>query len=153
MALWTQILLHGANSKTNSDVYSQVALTTVAALTGYALVTLNVMKVRPYATYEGSTEDGVGGVKVETSSTQRTTYSIELERFDFNNSTDTATYNTLAGVLRKKYLFLSGVDYPKALNSTSCVTDVVRTGYETEDEPGYLTVTMELQKRKANPNE
>jgi len=144
------IVIHGANSKANSDSYSNVAKTTVQGLTSYALVTLNAMFVRPYGSNEGSIEDGVGGVKVETK-LQRMTYTIDLAKFNFNDATDTNTYTELLNVLNKKYLFLENVSYPKTLTCSSGVVDVVRMNYDTSEEAPNYSVTLELAKRKVNP--
>ena len=144
------ILLHGANARISSDAYSSVPLVSVAALQSYALVTVPVVMVRPYALNEGETEDGVGSVIVETRR-QRDSYNIDVETFNFNDSSDTALYDSIKSILAMRYLYLSNVDYPKALNCTNGVTDVVRAGYETSEEAPNYKLTIELHKRKANP--
>ncbi len=144
------IILHGANQQINSDTYSNVALACVQNLTGYSLMTLSVMAVRPYPQFEGDTEEGVGGVMIETVQ-QRTSYEIAVEAYNFNDSADTNSKTQLMNILNKRYLFLGNVDYPHTLTCTNGVVDVVRTGYEIEQADPNYKFLISLAKRKVNP--
>jgi hypothetical protein len=144
-----EIKIYGASTDVAGDM---PAKTTVEAISGVQVMTINCGWVRPKPVFEDSTIEFLDGTK-QSPWRVRITYTPEME-IKYFPTTDTPIetfYST--SVLNKKYKWCWFNNFPlrpldgAAVIAATKVKAVAITGISIEDSPGYKRITFNMENR------
>lgn len=158
MSLWTAII-HSANTETGTSAYNEVAVSTVASLSGYTSYNLGVTAVHEEP--EGAAPIIFASGALQSSRIARRTYSLRSYPFTYSSERHIAT-NDLIVLLQSAYLWLElnivsqdityNVGVSEAYHSTDNVIPVTIQSFSVEhnDDTGSKVVNIQFKHRFYN---
>lgn len=150
MATRWQVIIHYADVEAGTSQYSEVAVSTVAALSGYGSVTLDVTHIDEHPIIGNATKYARGSYRAS----RNVRYGYELKLYPKSYLNRSVPVNTVAALARKKFLWMevNTSSQDSAINAgdtsnyhtTDYCLPVTIDAYELSDSNGYKYGTLSL---------